>query len=240
LEERVIERTEKLETVNKELEAFAYSISHDLRAPLRVINGYTNILVEDYGMSLDANGKHVCAVLQDKTHHMNELIDDILSFSRFSLAEIRMSQINMEDLIHSIFQELTSSKDRERIEFQVASLPQAFGDRALIRQVWTNLLSNAIKFSAIRERAIIQVTGIQTSGEIIYAVNDNGAGFDMHYIDKLFGVFQRLHSEREFPGTGVGLAIVQRIILRHGGRVWAEGQSGQGASFYFSLPQRGA
>jgi len=239
LEQRVVERTAKLESVNKELEAFAYSISHDLRAPLRSIDGYASILAEDYEAVFDVEGKRICTLVLDKTRHMGRLIDDMLDFSRLNRAEMQqMSQIDMVDLANSVFLELTSPEDRRRIALHLTPLPFAKGDPALIRQVWINLLSNAIKFSTIRERAVIQVTSTQTVAEVIYAVNDNGAGFDMQYADKLFGVFQRLHSEREFPGTGVGLAIVQRIIFRHGGRVWAEGQEGRGATFFFSLPRK--
>jgi PAS domain S-box-containing protein len=239
LEQRVIERTTQLEAANKELEAFSYSVSHDLRAPLRAIDGYTRILVEDYEPSLDAEGKRVCAVVQDEARRMGELIDDLLALSRLGRAEMQISKINMETLALTVFQELTTPEDRERIDFHVSPLPSAKGDPSLIHQVWTNLLSNAIKFSSKRARAIIQVTGTQNAEEVIYAVNDNGAGFEMQYADKLFGVFQRLHNEKEFPGTGVGLATVKRIIQRHDGRVWGESQGDQGATFYFSLPQKG-
>ena len=238
-EQRVIERTTQLEAANRELEAFAYSVSHDLRAPLRAIDGYTRILIEDYEASLDAEGKRVCGVVQDEARRMGELIDDLLALSRLGRAEMQISKINMETLAHTVFQELTTPEDRERIDFHVSPLPSAQGDSNLIHQVWTNLLSNAIKFSSKRPRAIIQVTANQTAEEVIYAVNDNGAGFEMQYADKLFGVFQRLHSEREFPGTGVGLATAKRIIHRHDGRVWGESQGSQGATFYFSLPKKG-
>jgi PAS domain S-box-containing protein len=238
LERRVVERTEELAKVNKDLEAFAYSISHDLRAPLRVINGYTSILYEDYGTFLDAEGKRLCTVIHKKTRFMQQLIDDILSLSRSGRVEMRITRINMEKLANSVFQELTSPEDRERIDFHVIGLPQAFGDPALIHQVWMNILSNAIKYTTIREQAIIQVTGAETGKEIIYTVKDNGTGFDMNYVDKIFSAFQRLHDEKDFPGTGVGLAIVQRIIQRHEGRVWAEGKDDQGATFYFSLPKK--
>jgi light-regulated signal transduction histidine kinase (bacteriophytochrome) len=152
---------------------------------------------------------------------------------------MRLSSIDMEALAKAVFQEMTTPEERERIEFQVGSLPPAGGDPTLIGQVWANLLGNAIKFSAKRERAVIEVSSRQDDGETIYFVRDNGAGFDMQYADKLFGVFQRLHSEREFEGTGVGLAIIQRIIHRHGGRVWAEGKVDKGATFFFALPQKG-
>ncbi len=238
LEENVRERTAELEAANKELEAFSYSVSHDLRAPLRAIDGYTRILVEDYEASLDTEGQRVCGVIRDNTQRMGQLIDDLLAFSRLGRTQMQVASIDMAALVTSVFQELTTSQDRERLDFRVDSLPSALGDPAMIRQVWVNLLSNALKFSAKREQAMIVVSGRAEVGENIYSVGDNGAGFDMKYIDKLFGVFQRLHSQREFEGTGVGLAIVQRIIHRHGGRVWAESQVDQGATFYFTLPQK--
>ncbi|MBE7552052.1 MAG: HAMP domain-containing protein [Anaerolineales bacterium] len=239
LEENVRERTAELEAANKELEAFSYSVSHDLRAPLRAIDGYTRILVEDYEAGLDAEGKRVCAVIRHQTQHMGQLIDDLLAFSRLGRTQIQAAPINMETLAATVFDELTTPEEQERIDFHLVPLPPALGDPTMIRQVWINLLSNAIKFSAKRERALIEVDGQQSEGEIIYSVHDNGAGFDMRYVDKLFGVFQRLHSEREFEGTGVGLAIVQRVIRRHSGRVWAEGAVDQGATFYFTLPGKG-
>jgi PAS domain S-box-containing protein len=237
LEQRVVERTAQLESAVKELEAFSYSVSHDLRAPLRAIDGFTRILVEDYGPSLDAEGKRVCVVISDNARRMAQLIDDLLAFSRLSRADIRPMPLDMAALADSAFQQLTTPESRERIDFRLGALPPAMGDPTLIGQVWLNLLSNALKFSSKRERAIIEV-GCQESKderERVYYVRDNGAGFDMQYAEKLFGVFQRLHSEREFEGTGVGLAIVQRMIHRHGGRIWAEAAPDLGATFYFAL-----
>jgi PAS domain S-box-containing protein len=238
LEQRVIQRTAELEAANKELEAFAYSVSHDLRAPLRAIDGYATILMEDFPSQLGDEGKRLCSVLSDNARKMGELIDDLLTFSRLGRTGMQLSRIDMGTLANSIFYELTTPESRARIDFQVESAPQAFGDPTLIRQVWMNLLSNAVKFTSKRERAVIIVRGELREDEIVYSIQDNGAGFDMKYIDKLFGVFQRLHSTREFEGTGVGLAIVQRIIHRHGGRVWAEGKVGEGAVFYFALPAK--
>ncbi len=238
LEQRVIERTAQLEAANKELEAFSYSVSHDLRAPLRAIDGYTRILVEDYEPVLDTEGKRVCAVIRDNTQRMGQLIEDLLAFSRLGRVQMQVSLIDMAVLSTAAFDQLTTLAERARIEFHLGPLPPAIGDPAMIRQVWVNLLANAIKFSARRERAVIEVNGRVESGENVYSVRDNGAGFDMRYADKLFGVFQRLHSEREFVGTGVGLAIIQRIIHRHNGRVWAEGEVGMGATFYFTLPRK--
>ncbi len=236
LEERVIDRTTQLEAANKELEAFSYSVSHDLRAPLRAVSGYTNILVEDYAGALDAEGQRVCNVIISESQRMGKLIDDLLSFSRLSRTEMHISRIDMQTLVQTIFDELTTPESRIRIDLRMGKLLPATADVALIRQVWINLFSNALKFTSGKERSIIEVECTQIKNEITYSVRDNGAGFDMQYADKLFGVFQRLHSESEFEGTGVGLAIVQRVISRHGGRVWADGKVGQGAIFYFTLP----
>jgi ligand-binding sensor domain-containing protein/signal transduction histidine kinase len=236
---RVSERTAQLEAANKELEAFAYSVSHDLRAPLRAIDGYTKILVEDYKPSLDEEGKRMCAVICNETKRMGQLIDDLLSFSHISHTEMQVSPINMEAMVYSVFNELTTPESRERIDFRVAPLPSAIGDLTLMHQLWMNLLSNAIKFSSKRERAVIEVGYQQDGQRNIYSVRDNGAGFDMQYADKLFTVFWRLHNDKEFEGTGVGLAIVQRLIHRHGGEVWAESQVDKGAIFYFTVPWKG-
>ena len=237
LEERVIDRTAQLHAANQELESFSYSVSHDLRAPLRAINGYTRILLEDYAESLDSEGQRVCQVIIGETQRMGKLIDDLLSFSRLSRKEIQPAQVDMKSLALSVFGELTSEPARQRIDFKIGKLPMAHGDPALLHQVWINLLSNAVKFSSKQERAVIEVGSKRSNEEAIYYVRDNGAGFDIQYVDKMFGVFQRLHSEDEFEGTGVGLAIVQRIVQRHGGRVWAEGEVNKGATLYFSLPR---
>ena len=239
LEARVRERTAQLEAANRELEAFSYSVSHDLRAPLRAIDGYTRILAEDYAPLLDAEGLRVCAVVQDNARRMGHLIDDLLTFSRLSRSEMQSSPIDMEVLVNSVFHELTTPEERERIDFSVGPLPKARGDAGLIRQIWTNLIANALKFSSKQDRAKIEIASEAGDGERVYRIRDNGAGFDMRYVQKLFGVFQRLHSEREFEGTGVGLAIVQRVIHRHGGRVWAEGEIEKGATFFFALPGNG-
>jgi PAS domain S-box-containing protein len=235
LEQRVADRTAQLEAVNKELEAFSYSVSHDLRAPLRAVDGYTRMLLEDYESRLDAEGRRICSVISDSARDMGRLIDDLLSFSRVGRAAIQPSSIDMAVMARSIFFEVTTPEGRERIDFHVGSLPSVVGDPTLIRQVWMNLLGNAVKFSSKKERAVIEIRAEQLGDETSYSVRDNGAGFDMQYAGKLFGVFQRLHSTREFEGTGVGLAIVQRIILRHGGRIWAEGVIGKGATFYFTI-----
>jgi len=238
LERRVLERTAQLEAANRELEAFAYSVSHDLRAPLRAVDSYTQILVEDYAASLDDEGKRVCTVISESARSMGRLIDDLLAFSRIGRTEMRRSPVDMATLANSIFFELTTPKERGRIDFHIGPLPRTQGDPALLRQVWMNILGNAVKFSAKKERAVIEVGCLlEGSGQTtaVYFVRDNGAGFDRRYEKKLFGVFQRLHSSMEFEGTGVGLAIAQRIIQRHGGRIWAEGEVGKGAVFYFTL-----
>lgn len=235
LEQRVIARTEQLEAANKELEAFSYSVSHDLRAPLRAVDGYTRMLSEDYGAVLDEEGKRICSVISSSAQGMGRLIDDLLAFSRFGRAAINPSVIDMTGMARAIFFELATPEKRERVEFILQPLPEVAGDPTLMRQVWVNLLSNALKFSENRDHPAIEVSAVQQGDEVIYCVRDNGAGFDMRYVNKLFGVFQRLHTIREFAGTGVGLAIVQRIVVRHGGRVWAKGEVDHGASFYFAL-----
>ena len=240
LEQRVRDRTAQLEESNRELEAFSYSVSHDLRAPLRAIDGFTRILADDYASHLNTEGKRICSVVRENTKSMGQLIDDLLAFSRLGRAEMSLSPIEMGTMANSIFHELTTPESRARIDFQVGALPPALADPTLMRQVWMNLLANAIKFSSKRERAVIKVSAQQNQGESVYVVQDNGAGFEMQYVGKLFGVFQRLHSSKEFEGTGVGLALVQRVIRRHGGRVWAEGEIDKGATFYFALQQRGA
>jgi PAS domain S-box-containing protein len=239
LELRVQDRTAQLEAANKELEAFSYSVSHDLRSPLRAINGYTQMLLEDYRPRLDAEGQRICSVIAVSAKNMGILIDDLLAFSRLGRSDMHLSNVDMGTMANSIYYELTRPEERERIDFSVGPLPQAFADPSLMRQVWINLLANAIKFASHRERAIIEVKGDYNEKEIIYSVEDNGAGFDMQYVDKLFGVFQRLHSNAEFEGNGVGLAIVQRIIRRHGGRIWAIGEVDKGAVFDFTLPRKG-
>jgi PAS domain S-box-containing protein len=252
LEQRVHERTAQLEESNKELDAFTYSVSHDLRAPLRAVDGYAHILIEDFGDRLDDEGRRLCAVISESGRTMGRLIDNLLTFSRIGRTEIRRSPVDMATLVQSVFLESTTPEERQRIDFQVGSLPLAQGDPTLLRQVWVNLLDNAVKFSAPKERAVIEVgclpkgsehpvespsSAIRISdSERAYFVRDNGAGFDMQFRGKLFGVFERLHSPDEFEGTGVGLAIAQRIVQRHGGRIWAEGEVGKGATFYFTFP----
>ena len=237
LEQRVAERTAQLEAANKELEAFAYSVSHDLRTPLRAIDGFSHILLEDYAGKLDEEGKRLLNVVRDNTSRMGQLIEDILKFSRTGRMEITFSEIDMEKMAREVIEELQASVADSKLQLDIEQIPPARGDRAMLRQVFVNLLSNAIKFSRNNANPAIHVGASVKDNETIYYVKDNGAGFDMQYADKLFGVFQRLHSVNEFEGTGIGLAIVKRIVTRHGGRVWAEGKVNEGATIYFALPR---
>ena len=236
LEERVTQRTAQLAAANQELEAFSYSVSHDLRAPLRAIDGFSRILIDDFAKELSPQAFHYLNSICRNSIKMGQLIDDLLAFSRMSRTEMECGQIDMQAMVQMVFDDLRSQVPERQIILRLGTLQPGYGDRVLIQQVIHNLLANAIKFSKNEAETIIKVGCSQESGAIIYYVKDNGVGFEMKYSDKLFGVFQRLHTEAEFEGTGVGLAIVQRIINRHGGRVWAEGQEGRGATFYFSLP----
>ena len=238
LEARVAERTAQLEAANKELEAFSYSVSHDLRTPLRAIDGFSHILLEDYTDKLDDEGKRLLSVVRDNTIRMGQLIDDILKFSRTGRLEMNLSRIDMESMAHAVFEELQPSVDSSKLQLEIEHIPAAKGDSAMMRQVFVNLLSNAIKFTRNSTPARIKVGCSIVGNEAVYYVKDNGAGFDMQYANRLFGVFQRLHAVADFEGTGIGLAIVKRIITRHGGRVWAEGKVGEGATIYFALPAK--
>ena len=247
LELRVKERTqelseanESLQAANKELESFSYSVSHDLRAPLRAIDGFSLMMLQGYADKLDDEGKRKLNVIRTSTQQMGRLIDDLLAFSRMGRKEMVHASLDIEALVRSVWRELALVNPERRIQFSVQRLPPALGDPALIKEVVVNLLSNAIKFSKYRETTIVEVGAYpeEGRGRNVYFVKDNGVGFDMRYHDKLFGVFQRLHSADKFEGTGVGLAIVERIIHRHGGRVWAEGKDGEGATFYFTLTRK--
>jgi len=237
--QRIRERTEAQERANRELEAFAYSVSHDLRAPLRAIDGFSRILLEDYGDRFDGEGRHLLDAVRANTLRMGRLIDDILAFSRMAGREMQAATIDMAALAREVAAELQAAAVGRVVRFRIGELPAAQGDRAMIRQVLVNLLSNAVKFTQSRAEAVIEVDSSAAADGNAYHVADNGAGFDMRYVDKLFGLFQRLHGTGEFEGTGVGLAIVKRIVTRHGGRVWAEGKVGEGAEFHFSLPSAG-
>jgi PAS domain S-box-containing protein len=237
LEERVRERTTELQESNRELESFCYSISHDLRAPLRAIDGCTRILQEDYEPMLGTAGKSLCSRIGSNAVRMGALIDDLLTFSRVGRAALALKRLDMTALARRAFEEMVPEGDRGRIDFRLGDLPPARADETTMGQVWVNLLGNAVKYSSREPRAVITVTGRREGKRLVYCVEDNGVGFDMAYSNKLFGVFLRAHSPKEFPGTGVGLAIVERIIHRHGGKVWAEGEEGKGATFCFSLPR---
>ena len=236
LEGRVAQRTAQLASANQELEAFAYSVSHDLRAPLRAIDGFSRIILEDFGNTLDPEGKRLFDVILTNTQRMDQLITDLLALSRVSRTEMQSSRVDMTALADSIYHEIASPEVRRKFAFYVAPLPDASADPALLRQVWSNLLSNAIKYAMPKAGRAIEVGGYMDNGMCVYFVRDNGVGFNPAYTNKLFGVFQRLHKAEEFEGNGVGLAIVQRIIHRHGGKTWAEGEINRGATFYFSLP----
>jgi len=235
LEQQVIERTVQLENTNKELESFSYSVSHDLRAPLRGIDGFSSILLEDYSGKIDKEGRRLLNVIRENIKKMGHLIDDLLAFSRIGRHELDRSDIDMKTLANSIYQELTSGPERERISFSVADLPPLNGDASMMRQLWYNLISNALKFSSKKEKAKIEIGFKCEDGNNIYFIRDNGVGFDMKYYGKLFGVFQRLHSEAEYKGTGVGLAIVKSIVTKHGGKIRAESELNVGTTFYFSV-----
>jgi light-regulated signal transduction histidine kinase (bacteriophytochrome) len=236
LEQRVRDRTAQLEAANKELEAFSYSVSHDLRAPLRAIDGFGRILLEDYEGRLDPEGRRVLGVISSETRRMGQLVDDLLAFSQLGRQKLESSDINMTAMAQAVFEEQAAQASTRVFQLEVKPLPTAHGDRAMIRVVFGNLISNAIKFTAPRNPAVIEIGSRQEDGQAVYYVKDNGVGFDMKYAHKLFGVFQRVHSAEEFEGTGVGLALIQRVIHRHGGRVWAEGKVNDGATFSFSLP----
>jgi PAS domain S-box-containing protein len=235
LEQRVARRTAELEAANRELEAFTYSISHDLRAPLRAVNGFAGIVVEDFGSHLPEAGRHHLERVRKGAQQMGELIDDLLSFSRLSRQSVNRHKVNTAKLVQETLDELAPQRQDRPIEIRVGEFPPCQGDPGLLKQVWINLVSNAIKYTRGRNPAIIEIGCTGNNGAIVYFVRDNGTGFDMQYADKLFGVFQRLHRADEFEGTGVGLAIVQRIVSRHGGRAWAEAAVDRGATFSFTL-----
>ncbi len=227
----------RLENANKELEAFSYSVSHDLRAPLRHIDGFTGLLTKHAAGVLDAKAQRYLKVISDAAVQMGRLIDDLLAFSRTGRAQLHPGPVDNHSIVSAIIADLSGGAET-RIDWQVSALPIARGDASLLRQVWANLISNAVKYSSRSPQPRIEISGSvdRTAGETVFHVRDNGVGFDMQYVDKLFGVFQRLHSDAEFEGTGVGLANVRRIVSRHGGRTWAQGRPGEGATFSFSLP----
>jgi two-component system sensor kinase len=236
LEELVAERTTDLAQANRELESFAYSVSHDLRAPLRAIDGFSQKLLKGYADKLDDEGKRLLQVVRTGATKMGQLIVDILTFSRISRQEMAASDADMGSLVQDTLRELAPAIVSRTIEIKVGPLPHVHGDRQMLLRVWTNLLDNAIKYTGRNASAVVEIGAREEGDETVFFIKDNGSGFDMQYAGRLFSVFQRLHSETEFPGTGIGLAIVSRIVTRHGGRVWAESKVGEGATFYFALP----
>jgi light-regulated signal transduction histidine kinase (bacteriophytochrome) len=231
LESEVKKRTE-------ELEAFSYSVSHDLRAPLRAMDGFVKVFMEEYGGSIDEEGKRILSIIERNAAKMGRLIDDLITFSRLGRQEMKKTSISMKEIAQSVADELREPPPDRDIDIQIGALPDAFGSADMMRLVFTNLLGNAIKFSRNKKQPRIIVGGYANGDTATYFVKDTGSGFDMKYADKLFNVFQRLHTEKEFEGTGIGLANVKRIVERHGGSVRAEGEPGLGATFYFTLPSK--
>lgn len=238
LEQRVLARTAELDSTNRELEAFSYSVAHDLRAPLRHMDGFIRLLKKHAWASLDERNQRYLGIISDSARQMGLLIDDLLAFSRVGRAELQLLPVSLQQLVQEALQELREETHGRNIAWKIGQLPEVMADRSMMRQVMINLLANAVKFTGKREQAEIEVgaSSNETDGIVVF-VRDNGVGFDMEYADKLFGVFQRLHPAEEYEGTGIGLANVQRIIHRHKGRTWAQGEVDRGATFYFSLPK---
>jgi PAS domain S-box-containing protein len=230
--------TAQLEVTNRELESFSYTVSHDLRAPLRAIDGFAKMLEEDYAKQISDDGRRWLTVIRDNSRRMSQLIDDLLGFSRMGRKPLEAVALDMTAIVREVKVEMGEAAFSPRVEVRISPLGKVRADRSLIKQVWANLLSNAVKYSGLQSEPLVEVFQLERDGETIYGVRDNGVGFDMRYYEKLFGVFERLHSDQEFSGTGVGLAIVQRIVVRHGGRVWAESKLNEGATFYFTLGKK--
>src|SRR5262245_36852520 len=238
LEQRVLARTAELDATNKELEAFSYSVAHDLRAPLRHMDGFIRLLRKHAYDSLDDKNQRYLGIISDSARQMGLLIDDLLAFSRVGRTELQLRLVSLQKLFQEALQELREETQERKIEWKIGLLPEVRVDRAMMRLVMINLLANAVKFTGKREQAEIEVGSfLNEAGDLVVFVRDNGVGFDMEYAGKLFGVFQRLHPAEEYEGTGIGLANVQRIIHRHQGRTWALGEVDRGATFYFSLPR---
>jgi two-component system, sensor histidine kinase and response regulator len=228
----------ELEAANKELEAFTYSVSHDLRAPLRAVDGFSRILLDKYAPQLPPDAQRYLSLVRSNTLQMGHLVDDLLAFSHLGRQAMIKNQVKPAALVREAWDLLRSEQDGRHVKLTVGNLPSCQGDRALLKQVFVNLLSNALKFTRKRDPAVIEVGCIRKDGENVFFVRDNGVGFDMRYVGKLFGVFQRLHRSKDYEGTGVGLAIVQRIVHRHGGRVWAEAELDKGATFFLTLGEK--
>jgi light-regulated signal transduction histidine kinase (bacteriophytochrome) len=237
LNEHLQRRALELERAYKDMESFTYAASHDLGAPLRIIEGLSHVILEDYADKLDDKGKDLLNRVRNNTEKMSRLITDLLAFSRVSTKEIWKSEFNMEELAQKLVEELNPALGEREVNFEIKQMPSAYGDPFMISQVLVNLLTNAIKFTRTKDTALIEVSGHAEEDENVYFVRDNGMGFDIQLSDKLFGLFQRLHSEKEVGGSGIGLVIVKNIIEKHGGRVWAEGKPDEGATFYFTLPR---
>jgi len=235
LERRGVERTTQLEAANKELESFSYSVSHDLRAPLRTIDGFSQAILEDLSKDLGPEGQDYLQRIREATHRMAQLIEDMLNLSRVTRAEMRRETVDLSELGQTIAMELVMSQPERRVQFIIQPGMKGRGDPVLLRSVLQNLLGNAWKFTGNQPDAVIEFGSESRPEGTVYSVRDNGAGFNMDYVGKLFTPFQRLHTLREFPGAGIGLATVQRIIHRHGGKVWAKGEENKGATFYFTL-----
>ncbi|HEY3761734.1 MAG TPA: ATP-binding protein [Verrucomicrobiae bacterium] len=239
LEQKVAERTARLQMLNEELDSFSHSVSHDLRAPLRHVDGFVNLLQMIEGGKLSPKGQEYVKLISKATTKMGRLIEDLLEFSRMGRKDLQLAPVDMNLLLDEVWRELEPERKGRKISWKAAALPEVKGDRAMLKQVWVNLLSNAVKYTGRREQAEIRVGVTQNNGntgEVEFFVKDNGAGFEMQYAGKLFGVFQRLHDKEEFDGTGIGLANVRRIVMRHGGNIRAEAEKDKGATFYFSLP----
>jgi light-regulated signal transduction histidine kinase (bacteriophytochrome) len=237
LEQKVEVRTSELESANRELESFSYSVSHDLRAPLRKINSFINIFIERFKVPIDAENRLLLDRIVANSNKMGKLIDDLLAFARIGKIELEKKPISMTQIVKNLSDDVGKQESGRNIQFSLHALPQITADPTAITQVWENLISNAVKYTANREVATIEIDSQVTRDEVVYFIKDNGSGFDMKHYEKLFTAFERLHSNSEFEGTGVGLAIVQRILDKHGGRIWAESEKDKGTTFFFSLPK---
>lgn len=230
------QKIQELNIVNKELESFTYSVSHDLRAPLRAINGYSQIILKEHSESVNEEVKRLLNIVNTNAKKMGDLIDSLLSFSKIGKREVKREKVDMDLLVNSLIKEINMTEEGSKVTWNIGSLNPCYGDTPLLSQVIVNFISNAVKYSSKKESPTVTISSVIKDNHIIYSIKDNGAGFDMKYYNKLFGVFQRLHGPTEFEGTGVGLAIIQRIILKHHGKVWAEATVNEGATFYFSIP----